>query len=47
MSFVDEADIQVVAGHGGRGIVSFRRESKMPLGGPDGDERVHKEMEEG
>jgi GTPase len=36
MSFVDEADIQVVAGHGGRGIVSFRRESKMPLGGPDG-----------
>jgi len=36
MNFVDEADIDVVAGHGGRGIVSFRRESKMPLGGPDG-----------
>ncbi len=36
MNFVDEADIEVVAGHGGRGIVSFRRESKMPLGGPDG-----------
>lgn len=36
MNFVDEADIEVVAGSGGRGLVSFRRESKMPLGGPDG-----------
>ena len=36
MSFVDEAEIEVVAGHGGRGIVSFRREANIPFGGPDG-----------
>lgn len=36
MGFVDEAEIEVVAGHGGRGIVNFRRESKQPFGGPDG-----------
>lgn len=36
MQFVDEATIEVAAGDGGRGIVSFRRESMMPRGGPDG-----------
>jgi len=36
MQFVDEATIEVVAGDGGRGLISFRREAHVPLGGPDG-----------
>jgi len=36
MKFVDEARIQVKAGDGGNGCVSFRREKYIEFGGPDG-----------
>ena len=36
MRFVDEATINVIAGDGGTGVVSFRREKYIPFGGPDG-----------
>ncbi len=36
MKFVDEARINVIAGDGGNGCMSFRREKYIPRGGPDG-----------
>lgn len=36
MQFVDEANIRVVAGRGGNGVASFRREKYIPFGGPNG-----------
>src|SRR5699024_4424411 len=34
--FIDEVLIKVIAGKGGDGSTSFRREKYVPMGGPDG-----------
>ncbi len=34
--FVDRVTIEIIAGHGGNGCSSFRRERYVPRGGPDG-----------
>ena len=36
MSLVDKAEIEIAAGDGGKGAISFRREKFIPKGGPDG-----------
>jgi len=36
MKFIDEVEVLVRAGDGGRGCVSFRREKYRPRGGPEG-----------
>ena len=34
--FIDQAQIELQAGKGGAGSISFRREKFIPKGGPDG-----------
>ncbi len=34
--FIDQTQIHVISGKGGNGIIHFRREKYVPLGGPDG-----------
>ena len=36
MKFIDESKIEVIAGNGGKGAASFRREKYIDKGGPDG-----------
>ncbi|UDG82206.1 GTPase Obg [Candidatus Vallotia cooleyia] len=41
MKFIDEANINVIAGDGGDGSASMRREKFIPFGGPDGGDGGH------
>jgi GTP-binding protein len=39
--FVDEVDVHITAGAGGRGCLAFRRELRVPRGGPSGGDGGH------
>lgn len=41
MKFIDEVDIEIISGEGGKGFVGYRREKYVPLGGPDGGDGGH------
>ena len=41
MKVVDEATVRVIAGNGGHGCLSFRREKYVARGGPDGGDGGH------
>ena len=34
--FIDKANVELQAGDGGNGMISFRREKYVPFGGPNG-----------
>lgn len=36
MKFIDEVNIEIISGDGGKGFVGYRREKYVPMGGPDG-----------